>query len=39
MRKTILLDLDGTLLPMDLSYFTGQYFAALGAFMARRGYY
>jgi len=38
MRKTILLDLDGTLLPMDLSYFTGRYFAALGAFMARRGY-
>ena len=35
---TILFDLDGTLLPMDLDEFTRGYFKLLAAKMAPRGY-
>ena len=35
--KAIFLDLDGTLLPMDLDKFLARYFEELGAFLYRRG--
>lgn len=36
--KTILFDLDGTLLPMDQDYFTKGYFKCLAGTMAKHGY-
>ena len=38
MIKTVLFDLDGTLLPMDQDQFTNAYFTRLAAFMAARGH-
>ncbi len=38
MKKTVMLDLDGTLLPMDQTQFTEGYFALLGTYAANFGY-
>ena len=38
MKKAILFDLDGTLLPMDQTEFTNGYFKLLAAKMAPHGY-
>ncbi|MBO4954530.1 MAG: HAD family hydrolase, partial [Clostridia bacterium] len=38
MIKTVLFDLDGTLLPMDQDVFIGAYFKGLATFLAPHGY-
>ena len=38
MIKTVLFDLDGTLLPMDMECFTKDYFSRMAGYMAPHGY-